>query len=333
MGILRDEMTKHMNTRGYSPKTVKLYTSCVGTFSRRFGKSPLLVDAPEVESFFLYLRDQRRSDSTVHIYYEALRFFYRMHGISGRVPRMSFARINGKLPAILSQADVRAFLSGCESLKYRTIFTLIYSAGLRVSEAANLALSDVDFARRRIFVRNGKNGKDRYTLLANEAASLLRSYVQVFRPVSYAFYGADATRRISVDAIQRRFHLVAVKTLNNRSVHVHTLRHCFATHLLENGTSVFYIMRLLGHSSILTTMRYLHMRDLDGLGLVSPIDAPAPPPSPSSAYESSLSGAPRGFAAPCSPCAPFAPYALSVAVSPRDPPEKPYIQGDLFAAF
>jgi integrase/recombinase XerD len=324
MGILRDEMTNHMTVKGYAPKTVKLYTCCVGNFSRRFGKSPLLVDSRDVESFFLYLRNQRRSDSTVHIYYEALRFFFRMHGVTGRVPFISFRRLRGKLPAILSQSDVRAFLAGCASLKYRTIFTLIYSAGLRVSEAANLTLSDIDFDRKRVFVRAGKNGKDRYTLLANETAALLRSYFQVYRPISYAFFGVDATKRISIDAIRRRFRQTAISTLNNRSVHVHTLRHCFATHLIENGTSVFYVMRLLGHSSILTTMRYLHMQDLDALGLVSPIDAPPPPPVPSSAYASCASDA-------WALCDSRELSSLRGSISPLCAPERTYIQGDLFS--
>jgi integrase/recombinase XerD len=292
MGSLKEKMTNHMRMNGYAPKSVKLYISCVGLFSRHFKKSPLFITRSEIESFFIYLRARNKSDSTVHMYYESLRYFYKMHDLQNRMPYMTFRHINNKLPAILSQVDVRTLLGNCASLKYRTIFSLIYSAGLRVSEAANLRVSDIDFTRKVIFVRNGKNKKDRYTLLANETINLLRNYFQVYRPVSFAFYSNDITKGISTDCIQKYFRKTALAILNNPAVHVHTLRHCFATHLLENGTSIFYVMQLLGHSSILTTMKYLHMQDLDRLGLVSPLDVPL-------ASRSSVLACPSVL--PCSP--------------------------------
>jgi site-specific recombinase XerD len=306
MGSLKDEMTNHMNMNGYAPKTVELYTSCVGLFSRYFMKSPVHISLTEIESFFIYLRAQNKSDSTVHIYYESLGYFYKMHDMQHRMPYMTFRHINNKLPAILSQRDVRTLLANCPSLKYRTIFSLIYSAGLRVSEAATLRISDIDFTRKLIFVRNGKNKKDRYTLLANETVTLLRQYFQIYHPVSFVFYANDITKGISTDCIQKYFRKSALAILNNPAVHVHTLRHCFATHLIENGTSIFYVMQLLGHSSILTTMKYLHMQDLDRLGLVSPIDVPLPPCSQVSRCS------------PVSSCSPSSPRILSSS------------QGDLF---
>jgi site-specific recombinase XerD len=180
--------------------------------------------------------------------------------------------MNNKLPAILSQSDVNKLLVNCSSLKYRTIFSLIYSAGLRVSEAASLRIADIDFEKKKIFIKNSKNAKDRYTLLADETISLLRTYFSVYKPLSFIFYSNDLTKHISIDCIQKHFHSYALAILHNPSVHIHTLRHCFATHLLENGTSIFYIMHLLGHSCIQTTVKYLHMVELETLGIVSPID-------------------------------------------------------------
>lgn len=195
-----------------------------------------------------------------------------MHNMRNRLPHITFTRINNKLPEILCQNEVFQLLAHCNSLKYRTIFTLIYSAGLRVSEAANLTLADIDFERKQIFIRNGKNKKDRYTLLADETIKLLKNYLQIYNPIEYLFYGNDICNKISIDCIQRNFKALVHDNEIIKNIHIHTLRHCFATHLLENGTSIFYIMQLLGHSNIQTTMIYLHMQSLDKLNIQSPID-------------------------------------------------------------
>jgi len=272
MGVLKNQMCEIMRAQGYSEKTIKLYTCCVKCFSYHFMKSPLEITHKQIESFFLFLRQEQKSDSTIHIYYESLKYFYSMHNIRNRLPHLSFTHINSKLPEILCQKEVFQLLANCNSLKYRTIFTLIYSAGLRVSEAANLRLSDIDFERKQIFIRNGKNKKDRYTLLADETVRLIRNYLQIYNPNEYLFYANDICKKISVDCIQKNFKALVHDSEIMKNIHVHTLRHCFATHLLENGTSIFYIMQLLGHANIQTTMIYLHMQSLDKLNIQSPID-------------------------------------------------------------
>lgn len=278
MGELRNNMIRHMRFRGYAEKSIKLYTSCIGTLARHFGASPLSLGRADIESFFLHLRSRGISDATIRAYYEGMKFFYRMHGLSDRLPHMRFPRANKTIPALLGQEDVRSLLEGCRSLRFKTLFTLIYSAGLRVSEAANLSVSDIDFKRNVILVRNGKNGKDRYTLLVDRAREMLGTYLDLYRPSSYLFYRTgECTEHISVSAIQRTFKELARSVGLSEAVHVHTLRHCFATHLLENGTSIFYIMHLLGHAHIQTTMAYLHMRDLSELKITSPADLLARP--------------------------------------------------------
>jgi len=272
MGTLKDQMKDYMITRGYSDKTIELYTCCVKCFSYHYLKSPLLISHKEIESFFLYLRQQKKSESTIHIYYESLKFFYSMHNMYHQLPYLNFTHCNNKLPEILSQKEVFYLLEQCNSLKYRTILTLIYSAGLRISEAANLRLSDIDFNRKQIFIHNGKNKKDRYTLLANETVLLIQQYLQIYNPMEFLFYSNDITKKISTDCIEIYFRQLLARSSIQKKIHVHTLRHCFATHLLENGTSIFYIMHLLGHSNIQTTMVYLHMQSLENLNIVSPID-------------------------------------------------------------
>lgn len=272
MGTLKNQMIDYMTAHGYSEKTIELYTCCVKCFSYHYMKSPLKISFQEIESFFLYLRKQGKSDSTVHIYYESLKFFYSMHNLKERLPYYNFSHCNNKLPEILCQNEVFHLLEQCNSLKYRTLLTLIYSAGLRISEAVRLKLSDIDFSRKQIFIRNGKNKKDRYTLLANEAILLLKQYMQIYHPIDFIFYSNDITKSISTDCIQQYFKKLLSQCNISKSIHVHTLRHCFATHLLENGTDIFYIMHLLGHSNIQTTMIYLHMQSLEGLNIVSPMD-------------------------------------------------------------
>jgi len=273
MGILKREMILNMKYRGYSEKTIKCYTNCVQVFSRYHMKNPLYVNKKEILGFFRYLRDNDKSDSTIHIYYESLKYFYKMHERIELLPKLSFPRIKNKIPIVLSKKDIHNILYNCTSLKYKTIITIIYSAGLRISEASGLKLSDIDFNRKTIYIKNSKNKKERYTILADEAISILKQYINHYKPIEYLFYSKDIAKKISNDCIQKYFKLHIKNCGLNASIHVHTLRHCFATHLLEEGTSIFYIMKLLGHENIQATMVYLHMQSLSNLNIKSPIDS------------------------------------------------------------
>ena len=124
----------------------------------------------------------------------------------------------------------------------------------------------------RVYIRNSKNKKDRYTILADETIKLLKDYINIYRPIDFVFYSNDISKKISTDCIHKHFKAHIRYCEFDSTIHVHTLRHCFATHLLEEGTSIFYIMNLLGHSNIQTTMVYLHMQSLSSLNIKSPID-------------------------------------------------------------
>ncbi|MBP7096352.1 MAG: tyrosine-type recombinase/integrase [Spirochaetia bacterium] len=273
MGILRDQMVDCMRTRGYSPNTIELYTSCVALYARHYGASPLEIGPGGIPAFLLHLRDLGRSDSTVRAYFEALKFFYALHGRRREVPELALTRRRRRLPRVIARTEVVGLLESCASLKLKAILSLIYSSGLRISEASGLELGDVDFARRTVFVRNGKHGRDRYTVLSRRAAELLRGYIAVHRPATVLFpRRGDIARPVSTDWIRAGFHRLArARGLGGR-VSVHALRHSFATHLLEDGADVFQVMRLLGHSSILATMTYLHVRNLDLSRVPSPLD-------------------------------------------------------------
>jgi integrase/recombinase XerD len=274
MGALQDSMRAAMEMRGYSERTVEVYLCCVRVFANHFQKSPLMISIKEIESFFQFLRQHRKSDSTIHLYYVSLRFFYRINNSDDRMPRLAFRRIQNKVPMILSQEKVVTVLNSCKSLKYRTLFSLAYASGLRSSELRDLTVHDIDFARNQVYVRRGKCGRSRYSILGNKTIQLLNTYMNVYKPHSFLFYNRDdSTARVSKYSIRRELIKLLVKNeIDAREVHLHTLRHCFATHLMENGTSIFHIMHMLGHASIYTTMVYLHMQDLSKLNITSPID-------------------------------------------------------------
>ncbi len=272
MGKLREEMIRYMVTRGYSPKTVKSYTSCVSVLAHFFDKSPLEITSIEVEAFFLSLRERGRREATIRLYYEAIKFFYRSHGILNRVPIIRFHKEADRLPRILSPNDVGRLLSSCTNLKFRTLFSVIYSSGLRISEALNLTITDLDFSRNLIFVRAGKNGKDRHTILANSAKDLLTEYITRYQPKHSLFYAADREITLSQESVRRVFKRLIENSGLDQNLKIHTLRHCFATHSVEHGTSLFHVMKLLGHAHIQTTMKYLHMRSPEVLGITSPLD-------------------------------------------------------------
>jgi site-specific recombinase XerD len=208
------------------------------------------------------------------LYYVSLKFFYHINNITDRLPTLAFRKIRNKVPVILSQDKVVALLDSCRSLKYKTLFTLAYASGLRTSELRDLTVHDIDFDRKQVYVRKGKNGRSRYSILGNRTIQLLRTYMNVYRPHSFLFYNQeDSTARVHRNAISRELRKLLIKNeIDHHEVHLHTLRHCFATHLMESGTSIFHIMHLLGHASICTTMVYLHMQNLDKLNITSPID-------------------------------------------------------------
>jgi integrase/recombinase XerD len=177
-----------------------------------------------------------------------------------------------KLPTLLSPQEVRRILDATSNLKHKAILSTIYSAGLRVSEAAHLKISDIHSDNMRILVRQAKGNKDRYSILSTTNLLLLRRYWKVYRPNDWLFPGIPATKPIAIRTIQSVFRQSVGTAGINKTVSTHTLRHCFATHLLNQGARILQIKELLGHSHIQTTSMYLHLTHAQVLGLKSPLD-------------------------------------------------------------
>jgi site-specific recombinase XerD len=177
-----------------------------------------------------------------------------------------------RLPEVLSEEEVRRIFDSVENLKHKTILMLTYSAGLRVGEVVRLRLSDLDEERKLIHLHKAKGAKDRYTVLSPAFLSILAEYLQEYRPKEFLFEGHDRRRHYSERSVQHIFERAVAKAGIAKKVSVHTLRHSFATHLLEAGTDLRYIQELLGHSSSKTTEIYTHVSKRSIEKIVSPLD-------------------------------------------------------------
>ena len=174
-----------------------------------------------------------------------------------RIPRTKQPR--RRLPVVLARDEVKALLNNVDNVKHKSILLTIYSGGLRVSEAANLTVTDIDSKRMLIRVNQGKGKKDRYTILSNANLNNLRKYYKIYHPEKWLFYSYNINTPISTRTIQHVFHKAKEKAGIKKDVTVHSLRHSFATHLIESGVDIHHIQKFLGHSGIKTTTIYLHL--------------------------------------------------------------------------
>jgi len=185
------------------------------------------------------------------------------------IPRLKKRKF---MPAVLSLSEVKSIFDSVNNLKHKAILMTIYSAGLRVSEAANLKISDIDSRNMQILIRQSKGFKDRYSLLSHSNLSILRNYWKLFHPKVWLFPGVPDSKPISIRTIEQIFYDAKLKACISKKVSVHSLRHSFATHLLESGTNILHIQQLLGHENIQTTIKYVHLLRMDVLNVVSPLD-------------------------------------------------------------
>lgn len=268
-------MKDQLELKGMSKKTQQSYLANLRTFANHYKKQPDLLNEQHIREYLLYLiRERKSSYSTVNQHYSALKFYYhntiRREWSHDILPRRKKTR--KKLPVILDKEEVVKVIESITNLKYKTIISLIYSSGLRLSEATNLEINDIDSKNMLIKVRNGKGGKDRHSLLAEKTLKLLRMYWEIYRPEKILFYGKTRDIHICSRTIQNTLKNALVRTKINKPVSPHSLRHSFATHLLDQGVSLHHIQRLLGHNQIATTEIYLHLSTQSFSTIVNPLD-------------------------------------------------------------
>jgi Site-specific recombinase XerD len=275
MTDLENQMKINMELRGYSPKTIKNYLLHVSNFAKHYNTSLEQLGESEIQKYLHYcITEKHLGEGTVNYYHSALKFFYtKILDKVWKQEKLPRAKEGRKLPVILSQSEVKAILEATPNLKYKAILSTIYGAGLRISEAARLKVTDIDSKNMQIIIRQGKGKKDRYSVLSKSNLNLLRDYWKRYRPETYLFTGKNPTGYITPRSIQKVFYEAKDAAGIKKDASVHTLRHSFATHLLEAGTDICYIQRLLGHTSLETTTIYLHLRRVDLLNIKSPLDS------------------------------------------------------------
>lgn len=273
MSALRRRMIDDMTLRNLSPATQRSYLHAVTKFSRHFGCSPDRLGLEDVRSFQVYLVSQGISWPALNQIVCALRFFYGVTLDHAEIPeRIVYARTPRKLPSILSADEVVRFLEAVPSLKTRVALTTAYAAGLRASEAVSLQVADIDSGRMVLQVRHGKGAKDRTVMLSAALLAILRSYWRLARPTPWLFPGRSPDKPIDVQVLHAACRSAAKAAGLTKRVSVHTLRHSFATHLLESGTDIRIIQVLLGHSNLSTTARYTHVATSTIARTQSPLD-------------------------------------------------------------
>jgi site-specific recombinase XerD len=252
-------MKADLALKGFSPNTRKYYLRHASDFAKHFNRSPAQMGEDEVRAFLLHLVEDRKVSPGVHgNYVSALKFLYR-HTLKRPevVEHIAHPKKPKTLPVVLSKEEVLAVYEAVDSLKYKALIATTYSAGLRISEVCNLRVSDIDSKRMLIHICCGKGKKDRYVMLSEQLLVLLRQYYGALSNKGvYLFTGQHPRRPISRTAVHQVLKKAAKKAGVSKKVSMHTLRHCFATHLLEAGGDIRVVQVLLGHASIRTTIQY-----------------------------------------------------------------------------
>jgi integrase/recombinase XerD len=274
MSKLTEQMLEDLQLKGATLKTQRIYLREVGNYEKYFGRSPEELGEKELREYLLYLMKERNlSEGTYRFYVAALKFFYRITlKREWIVEKIKFPKRKKKLPVVLDLSEVMALLSVTENIKHKAILMVTYSSGLRISEVACLKITDIDSKRMMIYIRQGKGGKDRYSLLSQTALQCLRQYWREYRPKEWLFEGQKENTHITISSITQIFQKAKKRAAITKPACVHTLRHSFATHLIEAGTSLHHVQLLLGHRSPTTTTVYLHVSRMNLSQVTSPLD-------------------------------------------------------------
>jgi integrase/recombinase XerD len=274
MSKLREKMKMDLELKGYASNTQTAYLKSVEKFALYHGRSPDLLGTDEIKQYLHYLiTTMKVSHSYISTAYSALKFFYETTlGREWNMKEIPRSKKPKKLPVILSPSEIQDIFEAINNPKHKAILMTIYGGGLRASEVAHLKVTDIDSKNMTIRVNQGKGKKDRYTLLSQKNLNVLREYWSYYHPHDWLFPGIPITNSISTRSIQKIFEKAKDEAGIKKPVSAHTLRHCFATHLLEQGISLYHIQHLLGHSNPKTTNVYIHLTRRDILSVKSPLD-------------------------------------------------------------
>jgi len=269
-------MSVDIQMRGLSENTHDIYVRYTRKFLEHCCKPLGELDESDARDYLISLmRDGRLSPGTINLHNSAIRFFFAVT-MNKTLNYLQLPRFKKRktLPEVLTREETQRLIGECVNVKHRSYLLLAYGGGLRIGEIAAIRVKDIDSKSMRIFVRGGKGKKDRYTLLSNECLCTLREYWTVHRPKhpeGWLFPGRSGPKHITSDGISQAFNASVSRSGITKDVSIHNLRHGFATHLLEDGASIFQIKELLGHASLNSTAVYLHLANTTE-GVVSPAD-------------------------------------------------------------
>lgn len=273
MGVLRERMIAEMKLRNFASRTQKSYVAVMVGLAKHYRQFPDQLTQEQIRTYLLQLQERGLSSSSQNVAISGLRFFYQQ--VLGWNQEQLFLpprKRTWRLPEVLSAREVERLLAAAVKLRDRCLLMTAYSAGLRVSELIQLRLSDIHTERMMIRVEQGKGKKDRYTILSQRLLGELKRYKQTYQPVSWVFFGQNRDCPLDISAAQKIYNLAKQKSGVEKGKGIHTLRHCFATHLLEAGVDLVTIKTLLGHNSLQSTQRYLQIRQPKLDSTTSPLD-------------------------------------------------------------
>ena len=269
-----ERYVQQLKLKAYSPHTIRTYTNEFAQFLKTLGAYKVNdLSSERVRSYFLYcINTLKLSENTIHSRMNAIKFYFeqvlKRDRIFIDIPR---PKKPSKLPKALAVQDVRKMLASVENTKHKLLLMLCYGMGLRVSELVKLKITDIDSARMQVLVQSGKGKKDRYVNLPQSVLEALRSYYRTYKPTEFLFEGQFGGA-YSIRSVQHVFKEAMRKAKINKPVGIHSLRHSYATHLLEAGTDIAFIQKLLGHNDVKTTLIYTQVSDKKIAQIQSPLD-------------------------------------------------------------
>jgi len=271
---ITEAVKKELKLRGYSLQTTKVYIHHIVRYTNYFSEAPKQLNESHIREYLLFLIDKENVSRSYHNQaVSAIKFLYnnvlRMPKVVGNLPRPKKEK---KLPVVMSREEVIRLFQVVTNIKHKAILMLAYSAGLRVSEVVKLKIQNIDGKRNMIYISGAKGQKDRYTVLSEVALEILREYWKIYHPKDWLFPGSREGRHISTRTVEKVLESARQKAAISKHITVHTLRHSFATHLLEGGTDLRYIQELLGHKSSKTTEIYTHVSEKEIGRIKSPLD-------------------------------------------------------------
>ncbi len=261
MTTLRQRMIDDLRVRNFAPGTIDLYVRSVASFAKHFGKSPAALGPEHIREYQMFLvQTKKASWAKFNAAVSSLRFLYGVTlGRPWLIEHIPFPKQEKRLPVVLSPQELATFLQAVPNLKHRTVLMTMYGSGVRIAEALALHLPDIDSQRMLIRVQQGKGRRDRYTILTPTLLEALRNYWKSYKPPTLLFPGKTPEKPLTQNSMHRAMRRARGRAGISKRVTTHTMRHCFATHLLESGTNLRTIQVLLGHRSLNTSTTYLHV--------------------------------------------------------------------------